>query len=172
MVYTLAGGERSLKTKNLITLSCLTLLVVFLWAHSLEATSALAQVSVSRNQANALTEEFSFVIKDLGIHHQGEDNNLNLTILLRYKPNISKAQYPDFRWIAKDIETLLKNYPKGDDYWELVNKRLTSLVLEKYPSVTKVTITIDVSPSAGVPYFRSSKVTRERTAMRKVQKRP
>jgi len=107
------------------------------------------------------------LIRDFKVHHQGEDNNLNLTIQFRYKANISKAEYPDFRWIAKDIETLLKNYPNADDYWELVNKRLTSLVLEKYPPVAKVTITIQVSPSAGVPYTRSSKVTRERTPPRK-----
>jgi len=161
-----------LKKKNLITLSRLAFLVVVLWANSVEATSALAQVSTSRNQARALTEEFSFLIKDLKLHHQGEDNNLSLTILLRYKSTISKAEYPDFRSIAKDIETVLKNYPNGDDYWELVNKRLTSLVLEKYSPVAKVTITIEVSPSAGVPYFRSSIVTRERTPLRKSPKRP
>ena len=156
-----------MKKNNLTTLLYLVFLVVFVWANCGEATSALAQVPASRNQADALTEEFSFLINDLKVHHQGEDNTLNLTILLRYKANITKAEYPDFRLIAKDIETLLKNYPNADDYWELVNKRLTSLVLEKYPPVAKVTITIQVSPSSGVPYTRSSKVTRERTPPRK-----
>ena len=158
-----------MKKKNLATLLRLTLLVSLLGAN-LGAATSLAQVPTSRNQASALTEEFSFLIKDFKVHHQGEDNNLHMTILLRYKSNISRAEYPDFRSIAKDIETLLKNYPNGDDYWELVNKRLTSLVLEKYPPVAKVTITIQVSPSSGVPYFRSSKVTRERTPQRKRSK--
>ena len=162
--------ERHLKKKYLTTLIRLILLVILLLANSGEATSALAQVPASRNQAGALTEEFSFLINDLKVHHQGEDNTLNLTILLRYKANITKAEYPDFRWIAKDIETLLKNYPNADDYWELVNKRLTSLVLEKYPPVAKVTITIQVSPSSGVPYTRSSKVTRERMPPRRRMK--
>lgn len=159
-----------MKKKNLITLLRLALLVIVLGANSAVATSALAQVSATRNQASALTEEFSFLIRDLKLHHQGEDNNLNLTILLRYKSNISKPEYPDFRLIAKDIETLLKNYPNADDYWEIVNKRLTSLVLEKYSPVAMVTISIEVSPSTGVPYTRSSKVTRERIRPRKKAK--
>ncbi|PYS71991.1 MAG: hypothetical protein DMF69_08845 [Acidobacteria bacterium] len=160
-----------MKKKNLNKKLWLTLLVLLFCVHPGAATSALAQVPASRNQAIALTEEFSFFIKDFKVHHQGEDNTLDLEVLFRYKPNISRSEYPDFRWIAKDIETLLKNYPNGDDYWELVNKRLTSLVLEKYPAVAKATITIQVSPSAGVPYTRSSIVTRERPPLRKSHKR-
>ena len=151
--------------KNLTTMWCLTLLVILLCANYWG--SALAQGPASRNQQDRLTEEFVFEIRDFKFHHQGQDNNLNLTILLRYKPNISKAQYPDFRWIAKDIETLLRNYPNGDDYWEIVNKRLTLLVLEKYSQVTKIESRLEVFASASIPYFRSSRVTRFRTPSRK-----
>src|SRR4051812_39443313 len=72
-----------------------------------------------------LVEEFSFSLKDFKMDHQGEVNNLNISISFRYAGNIAKADYPDFRWLAKDVETLLTNYPNKDDYWEIVNKQVT-----------------------------------------------
>jgi len=116
--------------------------------------------SVPRN--GSLVEEFSFVLKDFKIDHQGENNNLNIAISYRYVANITKAQYPDFRWLAKDVETLLTNYPNEDDYWEIVNKEVTALLLKKYPALIGVTCEIKVDPSRNVPYSRSSRVSRER----------
>lgn len=112
-----------------------------------------------------LVEEFSFLIKDFKVDHQGEHHNLNISISYRYVVNITKAQYPDFRWLAKDVETLLSNYPNEDDYWEIVNKQLTSLLLKKYPALMSVTSELKVDPSPLVPYIRSSRVTRERLAV-------
>ena len=109
-------------------------------------------------------EEFSFVIKDFKIDHQTEHNTLNISISFRYVSNIAKADYPDFRWLAKDVETLLTNYPNEDDYWEIVNKQITSLLMTKYRSLASVTCELKVDPSRLVPYTRSSRVTRERAA--------
>ncbi len=113
--------------------------------------------------AAALVEEFSFSIKDFRMDHQGQANNLNILVSYRYVANISKADYPDFRWLAKDIETLLASYPNEDDYWEIVNKQLTALLLKKYSGVASVTCEISVDPTSVVPYSRSSRVTRERS---------
>ena len=118
--------------------------------------------SSSTRMAGSLVEEFSFLIKDFRMEHQGQTNNLNLTISYRYATNITKADYPDFRWLAKDVETFLTNYPNEDDYWEIVNKEITALLLKKYPGVVIVTCEIKVDPSGVVPYMRSSRVTRER----------
>jgi len=52
-----------------------------------------------------LTEEFSFAIGDFKMDHQGENNNLNISISYRYVANIAKSDYPDFRLLAKDVET-------------------------------------------------------------------
>ena len=109
-----------------------------------------------------LVEEFSFSLKDFKMDHQGETNNLNISISFRYVANITKADYPDFRWLAKDVESLLNNYPNKDDYWEIVNKQVTALLLKKYPALTSVSCEIKVDPSRLVPYARSSRVTRER----------
>jgi hypothetical protein len=120
--------------------------------------------------AGSLVEEFSFLIKDLRMDHQGQANNLNLSISYRYRVNITKADYPDFRWLAKDVETLLINYPNEDDYWEIVNKEITALLLKKYPGIESITCEMKVDPSSVVPYTRSSRVTRERSIVRSNRK--
>jgi len=139
------------------------------------ASCRLAQTSIikpgrkpptTNENSSVLVEGFSILLKDFKIDHQGETNNLNISIEYRYRVNISVAEYPDFRSVAKDIEMFLTNYPNENDYWEILNKKITSLVLEKYPPITKVTCQIQVSPSALVPYLRSSIVTRERTTNR------
>jgi len=118
-----------------------------------------------------LTEEFSFLIKDLKVDHQGDANTLNISISYRYVSNISKADYPDFRLLAKDVETLLTNYPNKVDYWEIVNKNMTLLLMKKYPSISRVTSEITVDPTRLVPYVRSSRVTRERPLSGRMRKR-
>ena len=116
--------------------------------------------------SQALVEEFSFTIKDFKMDHQTQSNNLNISISYRYIPNIQKSEYPDFRGLAKDVESLLSNYPNKDDYWEIVNKQITSLLLSKYPGIASVTCDLKVDPSSLVPYTRSSRVTRERRMSR------
>ena len=78
-----------------------------------------------------MVEEFSFLIKDFKTEHQGQTNNLNITIQYRYRLNISVSEYPDFRLVAKDIELFLTNYPNEKDYWEILNKKITLFVLDK-----------------------------------------
>ena len=121
--------------------------------------------------SQSLVEEFSFQIKDFKMDHQTQTNNLNISISYRYIANIQKSQYPDFRWLAKDVETLLSNYPNKDDYWEIVNKQITSLLLNKYPAITTVTCELKVDPSSLIPYARSSRVTRERGPNKSNRKR-
>jgi hypothetical protein len=121
--------------------------------------------------SQSLIEEFSFQIKDFKMDHQTQTNNLNISISYRYITNIQKSQYPDFRWLAKDVETLLSNYPNKDDYWEIVNKQITLLLLNKYPGIASVTCDLKVDPSSLVPYTRSSRVTRDRAASNSHRKR-
>jgi len=129
----------------------------------------LACSAVAHSQS--LVEEFSFQIKDFKMDHQTQSNNLNISISYRYITNIQKPQYPDFRWLAKDVETLLANYPNKDDYWEIVNKQITSLLLNKYSAITSVTCELKVDPSSLIPYTRSSRVTRERGPNKSNRKR-
>ena len=120
----------------------------------------------STQTTGAPVEEFSFLIKDFRMDHQAQANNLNISVSYRYVANISKPDYPDFRWLAKDIETFLTSYPNEDDYWEIVNKQITALLLKNYSGIVEVTCEIRVDPTSVVPYTRSSRVTRERSTVR------
>ena len=126
-------------------------------------SSSVNQASQRKQPGGRLIEEFSFVLSDLKMEHQGDTNNLDIAISYRYVAGITKAQYPDFRWLAKDVENLLANYPNKDDYWEIVNKQITLLLLTKYPALTSVACDLKVAPTQLVPYARSSRVTRDRT---------
>ena len=117
----------------------------------------------ARPQGNHLVEEFSFSIKDFKVDHQGQ-NKLNISVKYTYRANMAVSDYPDFRLIAKDIETFLTNYPNETDYWEIVNKKLTASILEKYSTLVSVTSQIEVSPTPTIPYLRSSITTRRRIA--------
>src|ERR1041385_6440941 len=103
--------------------------------------------------------------------HQTETNNLNIAVSYRYLANLADPDYPDFRLLAKDVETLLTNYPNEDDYWEVVNKRATSLLMNKYHALSSITLEITVDPTHLDPYTRSSRVTRERPAIKSNRKR-
>jgi hypothetical protein len=125
------------------------------------------QATISeRENVDFPTEEFSFLIEDLKMNHQSEVNNLNIKVRVRYENNISDGKYPDFRAIAKDIEAFLSNYPNKVDYWEILNKKLTFLVLRKYPMLSSITSEIQVSLSKEVSYLRSSIITRSRSGRR------
>ena len=134
-------------------------------ARNLVGVLLLTIATVTVVQAQKLSEEFSFTLKDFKINHQGETNTLNISISYRYVRNITNADYPDFRWLARDVETLLSNYPNKTDYWEIVNKQITSLLMKKYPAVASLTCELKVEPSHLVPYARASRVTRERSNM-------
>ncbi len=155
---------------------CAAAFGMILWANSLVLAHKPPQdqAKVKRSKpividsvvSVGLVEQFGFSISDFKIDHQGEKNTLNIIIRYRYKPNLSKAEYPDFTLIAKDIENLLMNYPDKTDYWELVNKRLTKMILEKYPALAEITSQIEVAPTASVRYPRTSIVTRHQPATR------
>ena len=160
------------------TALCLAAFGILLWTSTVSVAYGSFQKRQSatrRNQkslaitekSGGLTEEFTFLIKDFKIEHQGEKNNLNITISYRYRAHLPTSEYPDFTVIAKDIETLLTNYPNEEDYWEIVNKKLTLMVMDKYPTIARITSQLQVSPSQNDPYLRSTITTRNRVIKRK-----
>lgn len=120
----------------------------------------------SSDQGNdaPLIEEFSFLIKDLKVDLQSGMQNLNITVRYSYVRNIAESEYPDFLLIQDDIKNFLARYPNKSDYWEIINKKLTHAILKKFTTLSKITIEIQVSPTPGEPYLRSSIVTRSRTS--------
>jgi len=148
----------------------LTLFLVPVRAQKSESTgkgvTAKQQTISKSTNVDLLTEEFSFLIENFKMNHQSEVNNLNIIVRVRYENGISESKYPDFRSIVKDIEDFFNNYPNKTDYWEILNKKLTLLVLKKYPMLSSITSEIQVSPSQKVSYLRSSIVTRSQSKRR------
>ena len=152
---------------GIVLLSASSFSMAYSQNNSVRQTGITTRVAQQRQQQTSqLIEQFSFSIPALEMDHQGETNKLNISISYRYVVNIANSQYPDFRWLATDVETLLKNYPNKEDYWEIVNKRVTSMLLTKYPAITSITSEFEVAPSRLVPYSRSSLVTRSRLPVR------
>jgi len=138
---------------------------------SANETRRLNLVSQEKQDEGQLKEEFSFLVEHFKVDHQAESNNLNISISYRYVVNIANSDYPDFRLLAKDVETFLTNYPNEDDYWEIVNKNLTLFLLRKYPALSSVTSEVTADPTRLDPYVRSSRVTRERPVIKANRKR-
>jgi len=144
------------KLPHLFLIASVTLCLTTISVRSSPQVAGARQV-----RGDHLVEEFSFLIKDFTVDHQGQ-NKLNISVKYRYRANMTVSDYPDFRLIAKDIETFLTNYPNETDYWEILNKKITLLILDKYSPIESVTSQIEVSPTTTVPYLRSSISTRTR----------
>ncbi len=145
-------------------------IIIILLISPVSAQKSLSSDTDSKNENSVLlAEDFSFLIQDFKMNHQSEVNNLNIKVRLRYENGISDSKYPDFRAIVKDIEDFLNNYPNKVDYWEILNKKLTLLVLKKYRMLSSITTEIQVSPSQKVFYLRSSIVTRSQSKRRRTK---
>ena len=89
----------------------LVVILITLGGGGLGAPPQAFESQQSRRIANnQLVEEFSFLIKDFKVEHQG-DNTLNIKVKYRYRANLLTKDYPDFRQIAKDIESFLTTIP-------------------------------------------------------------
>lgn len=162
-------NQRMINLLGIFLVSASTLPTVY--SQSLKSTRQYPVTQHQHQIGGRLLEEFSFLIKDFKIDHQAETNNLNISISYRYVRDIADTDYPDFRLLAKDVEMFLTNYPNEKDYWEILNKQITSMLLKKYPALSSVTSELKVDPSRLDPYTRASRVTRERTGVRANGKR-
>lgn len=123
--------------------------------------SAPAPAAVGMDAQAPPHEEFSFQMRDYSINHQGL-NTLNVNVRYNYRDGIRTEDYPDFQELDKTCDDFFVSYPDPDTYWETLNKQLTARLLERYPMLSSVTIEIQVSPTARIPFPRASTVTRTR----------
>ena len=140
------------------------LLLVF--ASSALILSFNVSVSPSLAQLNTKCEQhqeiFAFQVPNYPIQHQ-KGAILNIKVAYRLTPEaITQNTYPDFVPIRKDIDQFLVNYPNEVDFWEIVNKKLVQVILDKYPQMSSLSIELAVSPTPGEPFPRSSIVNTTR----------
>lgn len=107
-------------------------------------------------------EIFTFQVANYPIQHQG-GAILNVNVAYRMTPEaIAQNAYPDFVPIKKDMEKFFVNYPNEIDFWEILNKKLVEMLLDKYPQMSSLRVEIDVTPTVQEPVHRSSIVNSTR----------
>lgn len=117
-------------------------------------------ISPSLAQPNKKCEQqqeiFAFQVPNYPIQHQ-KGAILNIKVAYRLTPEtIAQDAYPDFVPIRKDIDQFLVKYPNEGDFWEIMNKKLVQFILDKYPQMSSLSIELDVFPTPGEPFPRSS----------------
>jgi hypothetical protein len=149
-----------MRTARHFAVMLLVCISINLFTQVIFASSPFAQKQSSR-PTRTLVEEFSFEINNFKTDHQGE-SVLNIEIKLRFRQNMQTADYPDFRGMAKYVENFITNYPNETDYWEVVNKKMTQMLMDKYPVLISINSRIQISPQKEIPYSRASTTTRMR----------
>ncbi|MGA0887886.1 MAG: DUF4114 domain-containing protein [bacterium] len=99
---------------------------------SLVNYSRLSQVKGSPTGSGInFDESFSFSISDYGLDHQG-GAVVDILVDLDFKEGIGTINpfdYPEFVSIVEFIKKYLVDYPNETDFWEILNKNLTSALL-------------------------------------------
>jgi hypothetical protein len=130
-------------------------------AWTIPTRTARCDTPVAGIESASLREGFSFQLKDCEVPQQG-GNRLGVSVRYDYQHGIRSEDYPDFRLVARACEEFLSGYPDKKAFWEVVNKELTAVLLEKFPALASVTVEIQVPATSAIPYARSSTVTRHR----------
>lgn len=137
--------------QGLTTLSCMLFLQGLGYATIAQTSLAQTAPECDRQQ-----EIFAFQLPNYATLHQG-GAILNVRVVWRLTPEaIAKNDYPDFIPIKKEIDSYLANYPKNNDYWEIVNKKLVKRLFDKYAQMDSLSIHLEVMPTSNAPYPRSS----------------
>lgn len=124
----------------------------------------------SRANASPLTQErspmkdWSFAVNGYSVYHGKTVNTLNIAIRYTLKDeaadtDISNPDPSNFTSLLNQVTEFLTHYPNEDDYWEVINRNLTEATLRKNPSLSSLTIKLEVLPGANFPYTRATTVT-------------
>jgi hypothetical protein len=97
-------------------------------------------------KANPLVEG-TVTIMGKTVHHQGI-NKLDISIHYIYKSGF--VSYVDDSALKHDVDSILKNYPDTVTWWEIVNKKLTAVLIKKYHMLGSLTSDILVHWVSGM----------------------
>jgi hypothetical protein len=101
-------------------------------------------------ECNLRQEIFGFELNDYPIKHQGFAIT-QLKVDYRYidTEKIDPTIYHNFIPMVEAIDKFLKNYPNDRDSWETVNRKLSQFLLDQYPTVASIRISIQVEHGSG-----------------------
>jgi hypothetical protein len=103
--------------------------------------------------------DWSFAFENYPMNHQWMANSLNIAVRYTLKPSASSHNAPDFTTMFNQITRSLAHHPQ-DDYWEIVNRKLTEAILQENSALDSVTIRLQVQPRAKIPFTCTTTATR------------
>ncbi len=115
------------------------------------------------------TISFRFEIAGLKTNHQFEGQLNTFHVEYEYSGSlrgggydpkghaVSADSYPYFQSVRNDIIKFIAEYPDKSDFYEIFGTNICKFVLQKYPQIRKITLTIDI------PAFREIDVDRAET---------
>jgi len=126
--------------------------------------NAVAQTSVdvevySENRSSITVKDLSFSVQDYIVEHQWMTNKVNITVNYALKEDELSTHSEDLTLISNRIAQFLEGYPDEDDYWEVVNQRLTKTVFQEHPEMRSLTISLEILPRPRVSDTCISTVT-------------
>jgi hypothetical protein len=110
--------------------------------------------------------KFSFDILNMVTNHQfdGQQNSFHMTYeyvtILKQPPFDSKGGhvasdiYPFFQNVRSDIIRYIDTYPSKNDFYEIFGLNMCRYVLESYPQIKSIEMTIDIPGYKGVTIDR------------------
>lgn len=104
-------------------------------------------------------KHWNFSIKNHRMRHHHSVQTLNIAVNCGYEGDTAEVSAKLLRLYA-EINQFLQHYPNEEDYWEIINRELTKSLLRGHPELSSVTVTLEVLPTARLPYTRASIVSR------------
>ena len=107
-----------------------------------------------------LSEKFRFEMPNFEMFHHQEPKILDISASFRYRERMETL--PDFRVFEREIAEFLRSYPNQIDYWEILNRKLVSLMLQRHLCIEELAITIAVHGNDSIGFERASTVAMQR----------
>ena len=112
------------------------------------------------DNARSSMRDWSFAFENYPMNHQWMANTLDIAVRYKLKPTASSHNAPDFTTIFNQVNQFLTDHDSQDDYWEIVNRKLTDVILRENPTLDSVTIRLQVQPRPNIPFTCTTTVTR------------
>lgn len=108
-------------------------------------------------------ESYSIEIEHFNVDLDSAKRFVNVTATWKFKSNPTQNDYLDSNVVNFDIKEFLTNYPnKKTDFWEVINRKLTQHLMQKYTQIRALSIKIEVPKSKTDPYEHYSLVEASR----------
>jgi hypothetical protein len=125
-----------------------------------EISKGVAVVVISEPQQPPVAmQNWSFAVKGYTVKHQHIVNTVNVVVKYSLQGSSTTLNISNFMSLPNRITQFFVEYPNEDDYWEVVNRRLTEMILREHPEMRSLTISLEVLHRDTIPHTGISTVT-------------